>query len=460
MTQENTEKSAEKNAEKNAEKTKAVQASVSRPAPGKKPRPVNLALWVLAVVMVFILGSATVLYFLPTLKDRLPILAKWVGDNNNSAADMAPLTAKIARIESRLDQQSNIIQTLQTAKDTLSQRLDALSNRLSNSPSNSLSAAPDPALLARLTKLEQAVTRQTAKQTTKQTEKQTETLAQSARIDMLLGRISQLEASFVPLSKGLAEAQDTRRTLSRLMETTTAQSSRLDQLAQRLEAGEAYAARDNNGALLAFRISDLRRRITAGQAYGPEIAAVETMVSHGSLARNDQLRQSISWLGDHKAGVVPPDRLRAQFDALIPAMIRAKSTAEADPWWQRAYHSIKNLVIIRRTDISAATGSDNIIATVRQMLARHDLKMALSRLKQLPDTMQNVLRVWRLQATTYLQAGDQINNIASLTAAYYLTTTETTPNKVPETAPETTPAKKQNRVPDQKPGPVNREPSL
>lgn len=378
--------------EKNAEKT-----TPPSPAEPQKPRRTNWAVWVLAIVMIFLLGSGTALYFLPVLKTRLPVLTRWIGEENSLESDISVL-------ESRLSQQETALQTLEEAKNEISLRLDNLPNI--NAP-----AETDSGLKERLDKLEQAALAQ---------EKPAGDMAQSARIDMLLGRMSQLEASFIPLSKGLSEAQEARLERSRLGEKTTAQSGRLDLVESRLDAVERYAARDNSGALLAFRISDLRRKVTSGQAFGPEIAALETMISHGSLAVNDALQESISWLKQHKDGIIPPDRLRGQFDALIPALIRAKSGHKDDPWWQRAYNSGKNLVMIRKTETSDKGGSDSIIANIQQGLARLDLRQALDQLGQLSDTMREILVSWIKRAKIYLQAGDHLNRIESLTAGYYL----------------------------------------
>jgi len=368
----------------------------------KKPRRTRWTAWGLAIVMIFLTGAGTTLYFLPLLKDRLPVIGQWLGEDSNLMPEITALT-------NRLDQQEAGLQTLKAAKDDLVQRLDALS-----------SAAPteaDPALLTRLNRLEKAVARQAEKKTA---QIKTEDISQSARIDMLLGRMSQLEASFVPLSKGLSDAQDARQERAKLSENMTAQAGRLDRVESRLDKVERYAARDNSGALLAFRIGELRRKITAGQAFGPEISDVKAMISSGAMALNEQLQDSLGWLDRHKDGISPPGRLRTSFDALIPALIRAKSAHADDPWWKRAYNSTRNLVIIRKTKSADSADSDSLIATAQKMLADFDLKDALDRLQQLPQNMRDQLTAWRAQAEIYLQAEDQLEHIESLTASYYL----------------------------------------
>jgi len=398
--------------EKNAETPIPPQSAAV-----KKSRRTSWTAWGLAIVMIFLTGAGSMLYFLPFLKDRLPVIDQWLGEDNS-------LMPEITSLKDRLDQQEAGLQTLKAAEDDLVRRLDTLS-----------SAAPaeaDPALLTRLDRLEKTVARQAEKKTA---EKKTEDISQSARIDMLLGRMSQLEASFVPLSKGLSDAQDARQERARLGKEMAAQAGRLDRVESRLDKVERYAARDNNGALLAFRIGELRRKITSGQAFGPEISNVKAMISQGSMALNEQLQDSLGWFERHKDGISPPGRLRTSFDALIPALIRAKSAHAHDPWWKRAYNSTRNLVIIRKTARADSTDSDSLIATAQKMLADFDLKDALDRLRQLPQNMRDQLTAWRAQAEIYLQAEDQLERIESLTASYYL-------SPPPKKAEEKTPEKK------------------
>lgn len=391
--------------------TEKTAETPPQPSDVKKPRRASWTAWGLAIIMLFLAGAGTALYFLPFLKDRLPVISQWVGGDSRLAPEIAALKA-------RLDRQEAELQTLKTAKDAFDQRLRALSD--------TAQAEPDSALLDRLDRIEKAAARQAEKRPER---KHTGDISQSARIDMLLGRMSQLEASFIPLSKGLSDAQDARQDRAQLAEKITTQSDRLDRVENRLLAVEKYAARDNNGALLAFRIGSLVRKIASGQAFGTEIAPVEAMVSRGSMALNEQLQDSIGWLDRHKDGIRPPAQLRRQFDALIPALIRAKSAHADDPWWTRAYNSTRNLVIIRKTGTSGGTDPDSLIAAARKKLADFDLKAALERVRQLPENMRKLLAAWTGQAEIYLQAKEQLERIESLTAGYYLAAPQKEPQK-------------------------------
>ncbi len=382
-------KSPPKKSDKDAQQIMAERKTAQKkaePEQSEKPNRANWSLRILLMIIVFLLGSGTALYFLPSLKERLPVLDKWVGVRPIPEPDTT-IADRIAVLENRLAGQDRDIQALKDADNT--------------------PPGPDPLLLERLESLEVAKT-------------QKDDISQAARIDMLLSRMSQLEASFVPLSKSLAEAQEMRLERTQLAEAAKTQAEQLNNIEYRLGKVEGFAARDNKGALVAFRIGELRRKVTSGAAYGAEIDALTAMVSQGSLALDDQITEALAWLNRHRDGIVTHGKLRDQFADLIPTLIRTESSHKDDPWWTRAYNSTKNLIMVRKTDNTAGKNLDNIIANAHKMMERLDLTQALALLKQLPDNIRETLNSWILQAEIYLQATDELSRIESLTAGYYL----------------------------------------
>jgi hypothetical protein len=146
----------------------------------KKP---DYALRALILLMLFITGIGTGIYFLPILKDRLPIIAEWIEENDNTV--YTQLNEKVAEQQSAINQL-----TRQTADQE--KRL----NQFSTTPKKTLSSD----LEDRLSALEESFPIE-----------HDDTAAiidtsQSNRMDMLLSRMSQLEASFIPLSKNMIDA--------------------------------------------------------------------------------------------------------------------------------------------------------------------------------------------------------------------------------------------------------------
>ncbi len=407
---------------KESQKLSEAKAEPKPKRQQEKPKNISEANWslrILLVLLVFLIGTGAGIYFLPVLKNRLPFVANWAQQMDNAGTnntEVRLLGNKVTILERQLAQQNNEIQDLQAADNNLNNRFGEMTTPDTEAGS---------ILMARLDTLEQAQRLAESKKTD---------LSQSARIDMLLNRMSQLEASFVPLSKGLSDAQDARQERRQLSETTKSQAEILDQISRRLSAVEAYANRDNSGALLAFRIGELRRKVASGQAFGPEIAALSSMMARGSFAHNSKLNDALSWLSQHKNGVVTKDKIRDQFDNLIPALIRSASRQADDPWWKRAYNNGKNLIMVRKTNPipedfnteNLGTGYfdtenlDGVIASAQKMLARFDLKECLALLSRLPDNIQETLDVWIIQAEIYLRAETELDRIESLAAAYYL----------------------------------------
>lgn len=407
---------------KESQKLSEAKAEPKPKRQQEKPKNINEANWslrILLVLLVFLIGTGAGIYFLPVLKERLPFVANWAQQMDNAGTnnpEVRLLGNKVTILEHQLAQQNNEIQDLQAADNNLNNRLGEMTTPDTEAGS---------ILMARLDTLEQAQRLAESKKTD---------LSQSARIDMLLNRMSQLEASFVPLSKGLSDAQDARQERRQLSKAMKSQAEILDQISRRLGAVEAYANRDNSGALLAFRIGELRRKVTSGQAFGPEIAALSSMMARGSFTHNNKLNDALSWLSQHKNGVVTKDKIRDQFDNLIPALIRSASRQADDPWWKRAYNNGKNLIMVRKTnpipeDFNTknlgtgyfdAESLDGVIASAQKMLARFDLKESLALLSRLPDNIQETLDVWVMRAEIYLRAETELDRIESLAAAYYL----------------------------------------
>lgn len=424
----------EKSAQRIIEGRKAAQkktenntsASPQQQKTAETSPKINWSFRGLILLMVFLLGAGGGIYLLPHITERLPIVAQWVGTDQSGLEAGSQLDPKIAALESRLAQQQKQIDALTIVQETYGQKIISLSERphIQSLPHQTEADPPPPASnpavierLERLERLEQA--RQAA-------EENPEDRAQAARIDMLIGRMSQLESSFVPLSKGLADAQSARIERGQLAETVSVQRDKLDHLEGRLENVESFAARDTSGALLAFRLGELRRKVASGRPFSTEINTVQSLTEQGSFAYNSSLADSLLWLDQQSKGIAPPERLRDQFQSLIPALMQAAGQGADDPWWKRAYLSTKNLIMVRQTTLSGDAGKnlDHSLAEMENLLERRDVAGAVIRAKQLPESLQPALNDWLSKAEQSLRAAEELDRIDSLTATYYLATPE------------------------------------
>ena len=212
--------SPQKDAQQIIKERKAAQQSAAEQKPttqadGNDPKKTgtNWSLRILMILIVFLAGSGAGIYFLPFLQERLPIITEWVGPSNQEKADNSLIPEKIAALEHRLELTEQELQALKSANQSLDGRINDLPQMTS--------IETDQTLLDRLDELEQF------RLNAETTKKDGDT---SARIDMLLGRMSQLESSFVPLSKGLSDAQDARLERKQMAEKTENALQMIDQM--------------------------------------------------------------------------------------------------------------------------------------------------------------------------------------------------------------------------------------
>lgn len=353
---------------------------------GGKP---NWSLRLLLLLLLFLAGGAATLYFLPWLEGRLPVLAEWTGHSTSPAA-VAPDMSALGDMEKRLERQEQAIAALEEKSRNFNLKLQELASAGGGEQSADI--------LSRLQQLEQ-------QPAAPDEEEKTRDLSQSARIDMLLGRMSQLEASFVPLSKNLVEAREAEEERSQLFKENSRQNDQISALESRLAQVEAFAAKGNRGAALAFSLSRLREKVVSGEAYAAELENFRTLLAGTSIADDSTLTGALATLertaGD---GLTSAVELRDQFEQMVPDLIRAEQTAPDAGWWQKVKDSLANLVTIRDKDARDETSFDSLLRNLEKDLMALDLEDALAMVKKLPDRVQKVLDGWMLEAESWLNS--------------------------------------------------------
>lgn len=366
-----------------------------------KRQPLPWATKALIGVLLVITGAASSLYFLPQIKDRLPLIARWVG----SEADLSSLQTRLQDHEDRLAQ---------------------IEGKARIQPPSQKSLGPDPALaivVERLENLEQ-IAAQASPEIPQPDKDKSESLSQSARIDMLLGRMSQLESSFVPLSRGLADAQDARLERAELKRLSEDRAVLLAQMEDRLRPLEAFAARDMSGALVSLRLSQLGQRISQGKSFSRALDRLENLLTRGELVNDQTLMASLNWLRNHQDGIAGKALLRQEFHQLIPALIRARGRNAEDPWWKKAYFGLRNLITIRKTDQDPSASSEPsmnaLILSMEQSLSLGRLEDALTAVKKLPDPVLAPLSQWIGDATIREDADQRLAQMEDSIIGSYL----------------------------------------
>lgn len=384
----------------------------------------NWALRILTVLLIFIGGSAFGIYLIPTLKERIPFVASWLGEGNTTDQSYLALNEKL------LGQQKVIADLSRTSIDH-ENRLNQLSDNETLSASNENSES----LLSRIEQLEEKLSINIGAQ------KQSDETSQSARVDMLLSRMSQLEASLVPLSKNMMDAQTATQERKALEQNTLSLSNKLSDIENRLQNVETIAAKDNKGILLNLKVAELRRKITAGLPYSSELSSVKQMIEESTLKANERFSMALDQLtGKALTGMQTPDQLEKRFNDLIPEILKNDMAGTATSWWQNTLNQLKNLITVRKTDGAAFNdGSiDSLILDIERWLKSADIKSALDTLNAMPQAAQTLLNNWKKEAETWLKNEEALQDLESIAAEDYLTVKKDTGSSPTTETKETT----------------------
>jgi len=360
----------------------------------------NYALRVLLLLLLFLSGLITGIYFLPALQERLPFIAEWVGENDNST--LAELNGKI------LEQQSAINDLTKIAADQ-ERRL----NQLSSSQNATLSDDIE----RRIGLLEENLSIDTQENTPNFD------ASQSNRIDMLLSRMSQLEASFIPLSKNMFDGAQAQKEREALQKDALNLNEKLALLENRLATVETQAARDNTGLLLNLKIAELKKKVVSGEVYEKELETVRTLIETGSLKANNIMLAAIEELEKTaQAGLVTPDQLKRSFNGFIPDLISASNIDTSASWWQNTLSKLQNMISVRRTETSTADNKslDGMINDIESWLNTADFNSILQVVDTLPTALQELLTDWKADVENWINGEEAIETLESTAAESYL----------------------------------------
>ncbi|MBT5765491.1 MAG: hypothetical protein HOI58_01415 [Kordiimonadaceae bacterium] len=360
----------------------------------------NYALRVLLLLLLFLSGLITGIYFLPALQERLPFIAEWVGENDNTT--LAELNGKIS------EQQSAINALTKIAADQ-ERRL----NQLSSSQNATLSDDIE----RRIGLLEENLSIDTQENTPNFD------ASQSNRIDMLLSRMSQLEASFIPLSKNMFDGAQAQKEREALQKDALNLNEKLALLENRLATVETQAARDNTGLLLNLKIAELKKKVVSGEVYEKELETVRTLIETGSLKANNIMLAAIEELEKTaQAGLVTPDQLKRSFNGFIPDLISASNIDTSASWWQNTLSKLQNMISVRRTETSTADNKslDGMINDIESWLNTADFNSILQVVDTLPTALQELLTDWKADVENWINGEEAIETLESTAAESYL----------------------------------------
>lgn len=383
---------------------------IDKPAgASKKPqriKPIKKTNWPLGFLLfllIFIFGAGLGIYFMPQIIDRLPIVSTWVGDKSNVSLDQ--INQQITIQESRLDELSqqyarheeHLNQLFPEQINVLATRLDALELTLSQSVND----ASDEEIPTNIVDS-----------------------SQSTRIDMLLSRMSQLEASFIPLSKNMIDSAAANKQLNELSQQFSSANDKIAALESRLLTVENFATKDNSGLLLAIKTAQLKRKIISGNSYVDELRALKEMIKKSTFSNHQLIIPLTDQLEEFsQSGLITPYQLQNTFNDLIPLLLTASNADSDTSWWQNTVASFNNMISVRKTDGGSYNdnGVDDLIRNIEIHLKNSDLKAALNSFDMMAQAEKMLLEKWKSQVVAWLNSQEAIETLEMIATENYLT---------------------------------------
>mgnify|MGYP006139477107 FL=1 len=335
------------------------------------------------VFLVFIFGAALSIYFMPALKERLPILAWWVDKASSS---------NLANVNRSLSKQQAEIKTIKTKTSDIEMRL--------NQPAQNL-----PALELRIKALE----------------KNFRSLSKATHEN----KVNSFEKS--PLK---TDPFFTKEPLGSDRDQIT---ESIAQIEKRIIHLERAAEKDTSVPLLNLKIAELKSILFAGLPYSAEFQTVRHLTENGSLSKAPNLLMALDHLSASASmGIRTVAQIRNDFNTLIPELLKTANLDETASWWQNTLTGIKNIITVRNIKGTSSNdnGIDNFIARIEAELKAANVTAALILVAQLPASTITPLDQWVLEAKNWLQAEGAMRTLETAAAELYLSTPLSTEQKI------------------------------
>lgn len=335
------------------------------------------------VFLVFIFGAALSIYFMPALKERLPILAWWVDKASSS---------NLANVNRSLLKQQAEIKTIKTKTSDIEMRL--------NQPAQNL-----PAFELRIKALE----------------KNFRSLSKATHEN----KVNSFEKS--PLKT------DPFFTKEPLGSDRDQIAESIAQIEKRIIHLERVAEKDTSVPLLNLKIAELKSILFAGLPYSAEFQTVRHLTENGSLSKAPNLLMALDHLSASASmGIRTVAQIRNDFNTLIPELLKTANLDETASWWQNTLTGIKNIITVRNIKGTSSNdnGIDNFIARIEAELKDANVTAALILVAQLPASTITPLDQWVLEAKNWLQAEGAMRTLETAAAELYLSTPLSTEQKI------------------------------
>lgn len=381
--------------------------AADRAAPPRKDPPAparrrsRAGLWLLTFIIALVIGAVAAILLMPRLAERVPFLARLMPASTDQQAidnllmDVSGLDNTVAALTRRLESQARRIASLGDESAAHGARLLELEERLAALDSRMGAAPAEPAADANVAGGNGAADRGNL----------------AARIDMLTLRVGQLESAFVPLTERAERTAELLRSQERVTGEQERLAAAVADLENRLAAIEETSSGDRRGTLIALSFAALRDAANRGRPFTAEYEAL-----HGILAESErtELLARVRGIAPFAASGVPTQAsLRGSFADLSARIIRASHLPEDAAWWQRAWASLRGVVVLRPTGEVKGDRVEAVVARAERRLAANDLAAAVREISGLPPSALNIAEGWLHDARNRLRLDETMSQFAN-----------------------------------------------
>ena len=360
--------------------------------------PVGLIAWGLVLLMG---GGLAGVYFAPDFDAGLqrlglrqaPPVPQAPGAGDAARVERARLEDRIARLETVSGRLTRALAALDDEMSAMGPRLDTLEARPATGTGAAVPSAASPGAISRV---DETALRDTAagvdRLDTALTDVRDRLGTLSADVDKLLPRIQRVETV-------TGRALEERAVLARQVDGL---SGTLNALTTEIRQPAGLSARPEGR--MSLSLIALQGAALSGREYGAALDTFRAALSDLPSPRADGFARFVEVLSTHRQGVLPFDRLAADFDGVANAIVAARDKTEG--------RFLAGLFSVRRTD-AAAEGLDATLRDAERQLGRGDLKGTVDTIAALDPAVRKPAQDWLAAARDHMAVKQALDGLAA-----------------------------------------------
>jgi hypothetical protein len=301
------------------------------------------------------------------------------------------LVAQLARLETRLAAAVSENESLRQASTAAGARVETLAQRLAQTEASGGALARRDevqALAARIAEVDERLRAQLAAS------------VDAAAVSDLMRRLGDMDGRLQELARQQPGAEVLRRIeqIEARFQGLGRSEAALNELGARVRQLEGRSAQGAAAGALAVLAARLREGVRLGRPFQGELNALRVLV-----VGNPSLAEPLGELAPYAARGAPTvAELRDQLNDLAPQIVASGDIDENSGWWQRTWHRLRGLVVVRRVGVVPGPSVEAVVARAEAALRAEDLPTAVEELAELVGPPAQLVTEWLGRARTRL----------------------------------------------------------